>query len=157
MEKIAVSELKFAEYNPRQMPRAEMEKLKRSIREFGFVEPIVVNSSKDRANFIVGGHQRVRAAQELGMKDVPVVFVDLTEKKEKLLNLALNRIQGDWDEEKLRAIITEIARSDGADISISGFDEWEIKKILSEEEPTITELDESIPTANRCPKCGYEW
>ena len=76
-----------ATYNPRQMPESEMLSLRKSLREFGAVQPIIVN---ERTNTIVGGHQRVRAAALEGMETLPVVYVDLDPDKERSLNLALN-------------------------------------------------------------------
>ena len=141
-ELVKIEELRAAEYNPRVMPAAEMEKLKRSIAEFGFVEPVVVNQrlgemsvtegGKMEPGFeyvIVGGHQRVEAARQLGMTEVPVVFVHLDAQKEKTLNLALNRIQGSWDEDKLTAILVELETS--GDLSLTGFDGAEIDTLLT--------------------------
>ncbi|MEK6618922.1 MAG: ParB N-terminal domain-containing protein, partial [Nitrospirota bacterium] len=97
---VPIGQLKFSEYNPRSMSAHDFEGLKRSLREFGWVEPAVVNTSPGRENVIIGGHQRVRAAQALGQKTVPVVFVHVPPAQEKLLNLALNRISGQWDEDR---------------------------------------------------------
>ena len=82
---IPISELKPAPYNPREISRHDFEALKGSIQEFGFVDPVIVN--KD--NSIIGGHQRVDAAKELGIDAVPVVFVDVAGEQAKILNLAL--------------------------------------------------------------------
>ena len=82
-----IDDLKFAEYNPRKISSKEMIKLKNSLKEFGFVQSIIINQD----NTIVGGHQRVKAARELGMIKVPCVTVDLDKEKEKALNIALHR------------------------------------------------------------------
>ncbi len=130
IELIKITELKAADYNPRVMPEEELGKLKRSITEFGFIEPVVVNSNPQRLNVIIGGHQRVEAARQLGMTEVPVVFLSLDVAKEKILNIALNRIHGSWDEVKLATLFTELGLDGSVDILLAGFDTAEIDKIL---------------------------
>lgn len=125
---IPIEQLNMAEYNPRIMPAAEMEALKKSLKLHGFVQPVVINSNPDRKNIVIGGHQRIRAAKELCIESVPCVFVEKTEEEEKILNLALNRIDGQWDEKKLGELIYDLR---GSDIfSASGFTETETSKIL---------------------------
>lgn len=95
IEKRAVADLKAAEYNPRkdlQPGDAEYEKLKRSIQEFGYVEPVIWNK---RTGVVVGGHQRLKVMKDLGYTEVDCVVVDLDEAKEKALNIALNKISGE--------------------------------------------------------------
>ena len=82
-----VKNLIFAEYNPRELTKDQHQDLKDSITRFGFVDPLIVNTHKERKNILVGGHQRLRIAKELGYKDVPCVEVDLTPDKEKELNV----------------------------------------------------------------------
>ena len=124
---INISDLKLAQYNPRQMSEHDMASLVKSIRKFGFVEPVVVNR---RYNRVIGGHQRIIAAKQLSIKAVPVVYVSLNSKEEKTLNLALNRIHGDWDMEKLSVVLEELKMDDGDDLSLTGFSEIEIGEIL---------------------------
>jgi len=102
---IPISKLKPAAYNPRSISTADMKKLQSSLAEFGMVEPVVVN--KDYT--IIGGHQRVQAAAALGWKEVPCCIVDLPKRKEKLLNLALNKISGKWDDGKLADLLDELS------------------------------------------------
>ena len=92
-----VSNLIFAEYNPRELTKDQHQDLKDSITRFGFVDPLIVNTNKERKNILVGGHQRLKIAKELGYKDVPCVEVDLTPDKEKELNVRLNKNTGQWD------------------------------------------------------------
>ena len=92
-----VSNLIFAEYNPRELTKDQHQNLKDSITRFGLVDPLIVNIHKERKNILVGGHQRLRIAKELGYKDVPCVEVDLTPDKEKELNVRLNKNTGQWD------------------------------------------------------------
>lgn len=93
IQQVKIKDLKNAEYNPRKISDFDLKALKNSIKEFGFVEPVVANKN----NQVIGGHQRVKAAQALGIESVPVFYIDLPAEKEKILNLALNRIHGDWD------------------------------------------------------------
>lgn len=122
-----LSDLKPAEYNPRVdlkpgMP--EFEKLKQSIEEFGFVDPPIFN--KQTGN-LVGGHQRVAVASYLGGYDeIEVSIVDLPLKKEKALNVALNKISGRWDDEKLALLLKSIE----AEVRFTGFDTDEVNELL---------------------------
>ncbi|KKT78743.1 MAG: hypothetical protein UW76_C0050G0001, partial [Parcubacteria group bacterium GW2011_GWF2_44_8b] len=143
---IEITALRFAEYNPRKITRSVIEQLKNSIKEFGMPVPIVINTYKDRENVIIGGEKRVRAAIELGWKEVPCSTVNLPLEKEKALNLALNKIEDQWDETKLAEIITDLTKAD-FDLSLTGFSEVEISNILDttmfldqeEEKPWDTE------------------
>ena len=92
-----ITELIPAEYNPRQLSESEFEDIKSSLTEFGFVDPVIVNTHKSRANVIVGGHQRVKVWQAMGNKEVPTVTVSLPLAKEKELNVRLNKASGSWD------------------------------------------------------------
>ena len=97
IEKKDINSLKPADYNPRKKLKPgdkEFEKLKQSIQEFGYVEPIILNK---RTNTVVGGHQRLEVMKHLGYDQVDCVIVDLDEQKEKALNIALNKISGEWD------------------------------------------------------------
>ena len=92
-----IDELVSAEYNPRQMTTEQRKSLTDSIKRFGLVDPILVNINPERKNIIVGGHQRVTIAKELGIAEVPTVEIDLTPDKERELNIRLNRNTGEWD------------------------------------------------------------
>jgi DNA modification methylase len=119
-----INSLIFAEYNPRQISKHDFQKLVQSIKEFGFIEPVVINKDKT----IIGGHMRVRAAKELNMAEVPCVEVDLPKEKEKALNLALNRIHGEWDEQKLAEVLFELENM--PELELTGFSESEVAKVL---------------------------
>jgi hypothetical protein len=115
---------KRAQYNPRRISQADLEALGRSMKEFGVVEPVVVNKRFDR---VVGGHQRIEAANAVGITALPVVYVDLDAKQEKVLNLALNRIRGDFDAIKLAEMLAELP----ADmINLAGFGDDEAAEVL---------------------------
>ena len=127
IEKMKVSDLKYAPYNPRKIDDKELAKLKRSISEFGYVEPIVWNK---RTGFVVGGNQRLKALRELEIEEVDVVVVDLDDAKEKALNVALNKISGEWDFPKLKDVLTDIDTGD-FDIELTGFDLDEIADLIT--------------------------
>jgi len=156
---IEIKKLKLAYYNPREMPEKEYESLKRSMREFGCVEPIVMNVYKSRKGIVVGGNMRVRAATELGWKAIPYTEVNLPADKEKLLNIALNRIKGKWDETKLAELVYNLSRVD-ADLNLSGLNEVEISNLLDtqmlrdEEEPE-TEIEKEQEILKKKPISKY--
>jgi len=129
VEHVSVSRLRPWPGNPRLMPEAEMRKLVRSIETFGLVEPLVVRRSD---NLVIGGHQRLEAGKALGLTKVPVVFVDVTEEEAKALNLALNRIQGEWDLPKLGELLDELRELPDFDVTLTGFDSREIDDLLAE-------------------------
>lgn len=102
IEYVPIADLQFADYNPRAASKKEAQELKKSLERFGFVEPVVVNSDQKRKNIIIGGHFRVRTAKDLGIKEVPVHYIKISdEKKERELNLRLNKNLGHWDAQLL--------------------------------------------------------
>lgn len=132
--KVKIEELKPAEYNPRAMTEKETIDLTESIKRFGLVEPIVVNGAPERKNVIIGGHQRFFIARKLGFAEIPVVYVNLPDiKKEKELNLRLNRNLGHWDYELL-------ANFEEKTLIDVGFSNEELDQIFGLEE--IDEFDE---------------
>jgi len=146
IQTVKISGINPAKYNPRKDLKpgdSEYDKLKKSILEFDMVEPLVWN--KQTGN-LVGGHQRLKVLKELGVKKVDVSVVDLSEAKEKALNLALNKIQGEWDFPKLKDLLEGLDTGD-FDMEITGFDDKEIVDLMSQfHEPTegLTD-DDAIP------------
>ena len=129
MRRLTLSELTPADYNPRkdlQPGDSEYEKLKRSLTEFGYVEPVIWNKT---TGHIVGGHQRLKVLADLGFEQVDCVVVELDETREKALNIALNKISGDWDESKLALLIADLDAAD-FDAELTGFDEAEIQAMI---------------------------
>lgn len=109
------------EYNPRKDLKpgdAEYEKLKRSIEQFGYVEPVIWNKTTSR---VVGGHQRLKVLIDMGVAEIECVVIEMDEDKEKALNVALNKISGDWDKNKLALLIYDLQGAD-FDASLTGFD-----------------------------------
>ena len=84
-------ELIGAEYNPRKISDQQLSDLKDSIKRFGITEPILVNVNPSRQDIIISGHQRARVCQELGIKEVPCIELDLTHDKERELNIRMNK------------------------------------------------------------------
>ena len=124
-----LQELIPADYNPRkdlQPGDPEYEKLKRSIDEFGYVDPIIWNKRTGR---ICGGHQRFKILKAQGVEEAEVVIVDFDEEKEKAFNIALNKVNGDWDKDKLALLITDLQASD-FDVSLTGFDPAELDDLM---------------------------
>lgn len=121
-----------ADYNPRKDLKPgdqEYDKLKRSIEQFGYVEPVIWNQT---TGHIVGGHQRLKVLVDLGITDVECVVVELDAEKEKALNVALNKISGDWDKDKLALLLTDLQGSD-FDVSLTGFDPEELDDLFCDE------------------------
>tara|TARA_R110000751_G_scaffold7414_6_gene30323 strand:- start:918 stop:1469 length:552 start_codon:yes stop_codon:yes gene_type:complete len=96
-----ISELIASQYNPRTITPEQLVALRNSIKEFGLIEPIIINVNKKRKNIIISGHQRLKACVTLDMKIVPCIEVDLNLKKEKQLNLRMNKNGGRFDVEML--------------------------------------------------------
>lgn len=135
-----ITELIPADYNPRKKLKPgdkEYEKLKKSLMEFGYVDPVIWNEKTGR---VVGGHQRLEVMADLGIDEATVSVVSLDEAKEKALNLALNKISGEWDMPKLKDLLEEL--DTGAfDIEITGFDAGEIENLMSEYDIDFNEFD----------------
>ena len=131
IEKKNAADLLPAEYNPRKDLKPgdlEYEKLKRSIEQFGYVEPVIWNKTTGR---VVGGHQRLKVLMDMGITEVDCVVVDMPEDKEKALNIALNKISGEWDKDKLALLITDLQGAD-FDVSLTGFDPAEIDDLFKD-------------------------
>ena len=131
IEKKNTADLLPADYNPRKDLKpgdAEYEKLKRSIEQFGYVEPVIWNQTTGR---VVGGHQRLKVLMDMGMTEVDCVVVAMDEEKEKALNIALNKISGDWDKDKLALLIADLQGAD-FDVSLTGFEPAKIDDLFKD-------------------------
>ena len=137
---IPVQDLKPAAYNPRKKLKpgdSEYEKIKKSIEEFGFADALVVN--KDMT--IIGGHQRLTVAMELGYTEVPCTVVDIDKTREKALNIALNKITGAWDEALLAELLKDIEAS-GLSPMMTGFEPPEMEQLFNKVASTEVSEDE---------------
>jgi DNA modification methylase len=127
VKQVGIDALRPDPANPRRISTEQLESLTRSLREFGFVQPVLARRA-DRV--VIGGHQRLVAARRLGLKTVPVIYLDLSPEQARLLNLALNRISGEWDQELLARMIADLRPVEDIDLSLSGFSEDELGKLL---------------------------
>lgn len=125
---LKATELNAAVYNPRkdlQPEDTEYQKLRRSIEEFGYVEPIIWN---ERTKTVVGGHQRLKVLLEKGADEIQCVVVDVDEKDEKILNVLLNKVKGRWDIGKLSDLLQEL--NELGELDMTGYEEWELQALL---------------------------
>lgn len=174
--KINIQDLKPAEYNPRIMPPNEAEKLKQGLTSFGLVDPIIIDLTDN--NTVIGGHQRLEILKQLNpdtelllikLGDIGLVIkeTDLKIKDkndQKALNLALNKINGDWDYKKLDDLLLSL-NEDNYNIELTGFDDDDIElsvltnELEFEEEQDLESLTEYNPpkkTRLICPACHHE-
>lgn len=112
IEVVPIESVSLYPENPREIEASQFEKLKKSITEYGFIDPLIVNRrnhesfvGEERKPTVVGGNMRYRAATSLGLKEVPVAWIDVDKNQEKIINIALNRISGKWDVGKLEKMI----------------------------------------------------
>lgn len=152
-----IADLRPAPWNPRFMPEDQRESLARSLKEFGLVDPAIVRPSD---NLIIGGHQRIDVAQEMGYTEFPVVYHECSDNEAKLLNIALNRITGAWEQDKLAALITELMEA-GEDVSSTGFAEPELEELLNRLEGEAGPGEFPTPDTSsglvECPRCSFEF
>ena len=131
IQTLPVDKLVPADYNPRKDLKpgdTEYEKLKRSLSEFGYVEPVIWNKT---TGHVVGGHQRLKVLIDTGITEVECVVVEMDTEKEKALNIALNKINGYWDKDKLAILITDLQGED-FDVSLTGFDAPELDALFKD-------------------------
>lgn len=153
---IPPSELKPNPQNPRQNEHV-IEPLVQSFERYGFLDPII---ARQEDNIIIAGHTRWKAALKKGMKDVPVVFVDLPERESLEYNIASNKLGelASWDNEQLVGILKELDEMD-SDLLVLGFSEEEINNLLDDATRKIepSNEEEQIKKAKEveCPNCGH--
>jgi ParB-like nuclease domain len=131
----------LTEYNPRLISDRALDDLKNGIKKFGCILPVVINQ---RTQNMVGGHQRFRASEALGLSEIPVTLVDLDVAAEKSLNLALNKIEGKWDYALLEDALTQVSEADL--LIFSGFSESDLIEILSGSEEEYTQTFQQFAT-----------
>ena len=127
---LPIGQLKPASYNPRKQLKPgdkEYEKIKHSIQEFGYVEPVIANYDMT----VIGGHQRLTVLKELGYEEVQCVVVHIEdEHKVKALNIALNKITGAWNEQLLADLIVDLQSVD-FNVDLTGFEAPEVEQLFS--------------------------
>ena len=154
LKTIAITSLKPFQRNPRAHPDSAIKKLVKSIETYGWTNPILVN--KDMT--VVGGHQRLKVLADAGHDKVPCSIVDLDKTKEMALNVALNKITGEWDFPKLNDLLIELDTG-GFDMETVGYSEDELKDLLGYVPGDNKDIDEDAmkDTENECPSCGFKW
>jgi ParB-like chromosome segregation protein Spo0J len=156
IEEVSIDLLRPDPANPRRIGEEELESLTRSLRQFGFVQPVL---ARREDGVVIGGHQRMVAARRLGLTTVPVTYLDLSIEQARLLNLALNKISGSWDDALLARLLADLQASPNVDLSLSGFGEDEIKDLLrsletreKRERVESFDLGEALEEATRAPR-----
>ena len=155
VKNVSIDSVNLYPENPREIEKGQFEKLRKSLREFGFVEPLVVNL-RDNDSFpegernkltIVGGNMRWRAAKAEKYEKVPIVEVNLDKSKEAILNIALNRISGKWDIGKLEKMVYELSSEElGLDLDLTGLEDWEQKLYNPAEDIDDEEIADIVGT-----------
>ena len=145
------NDLIMAEYNPRQLTKDQYTQLKDSLTRFGLVDPLIVNKHKSRKNILVGGHQRLKIAKEMGMEKIPCVEVDLPLDQEKELNIRLNKNVGEWDYESLANYF------DVSELMEWGFSNDELQFYEDEPEQGLIDDDEIPEVEEAITKSGDIW
>lgn len=156
---ISIADIKRAKYNPRKTLKPgdpAYDKLKKNLEKFGKVQPLVWN---ERNGVLVGGHQRLTIYEADGETDTEVVVVDLSDRDERILNLALNKHAGEWDHDGLAAMFDDL-QLNVEDVEVAGFSLEEIAALRPPQfAPADAEaqgrLDQQTPIT--CPKCGHEF
>lgn len=152
IETVPVEQIDPAPYNPRRDLRPgdpAYEALSKSIDTFGYVEPLVWNM---RTGHLVGGHQRLNILLERGVKTVQVSVVDLPPQREKALNLALNKIAGEWDRDLLARVLDDLIDVKDLDFTATGFDLGEARDIIAEvfgrdDDAEVFDIDAALASA----------
>ena len=163
IEQVPIDSLHPDPANPRRISEEELDSLERSIRQFGFVQPVL---ARREDGVVIGGHQRLVAARRLGLATVPVSFLDLSIEQARLLNLALNKIGGSFDDALLARLLADLQAMPEIDLTLSGFGEDEIADLLrsletreKRERVESFDLDEALAEATRSQrsKLGDLW
>jgi hypothetical protein len=156
VEQVPIDQLRPDPANPRRIGEDELDSLERSLRQFGFVQPVL---ARREDGVVIGGHQRLLAARRLGLATVPVTYLDLPIEQARLLNLALNKIGGSFDDALLARLLADLGTNPAVDLTLSGFGEDEIKDLLrsletreKREQVESFDLDEALAEATRSPR-----
>ena len=163
VENVAIDRLRPDPANPRRISDDELESLTRSLRQFGFVQPVLARRDDGT---VIGGHQRLVAARRLGLTSVPVTWLDVSVEQARLLGLALNKISGSWDDALLARLLADLQATPDLDLSLSGFGDDEVADLLRSlsarerrERPEAFDLEAALEAATKEPrsKPGNLW
>lgn len=140
---VPITDLRPSEYNPRKISKESFAQLKESLSKFELVDPIIVNGAPERKGVVIGGHMRLRAAKELGFKEMPVVYLNIPDiEKEKELNIRLNKNTGEFDWDIL-------AKFDEAFLATVGFSSEELDEVFAAEDtPEQFDLTKELAKLN---------
>lgn len=140
VETVKIDDLISPDYNPRHITPEALESLKKSLDEFGYVAPVIVNRFN---NHILAGNQRILALKELGYTEVEVIYTNITDlNREKALNIRLNNLSGDWDIGKLDNIFQDLELT-GFDLTLTGFQTDNLQPFAAVEPETTNNIPES--------------
>ena len=153
VEHLPIADLHPDPRNPRRIAEAELAALTRSIATFGCVDPVLARRADRR---VIAGHQRLVAARRAGLTTVPVILLDLTAADARLLNVALNRIGGEWDQDLLARLLIDLRATAARDLTLSGFAEPDLQDLLTRfdqrekrDRPERFDLEEALATYDR--------
>jgi ParB-like chromosome segregation protein Spo0J len=156
IKQIKIDKIKPYEKNAKKHPKSQLNKIANSIKEFGFNQPIVV----DKSNTIIVGHGRYAAAKLLGMTEVPVLQIEISEEKAKAYRLADNKLnESDWE---MELVIDELKGLSMQMLSLTGFDTDLLLEPENKEDeiPEVTKSNTKLGDVYQlggyveCPKCG---
>jgi DNA modification methylase len=156
VEQVPIDDLRPDPANPRRIGDDELDALERSLRQFGFVQPVL---ARREDHTVIGGHQRLVAARRLGLATVPVSWLDISVEQARLLGLALNKISGSWDDQLLVRLLADLGVGSAVDVTLSGFGPDEVKDLLrsldareKRERPETFDLETALEAATREPR-----
>ena len=156
VEDVAIDLLRPDPANPRRISDEELDALERSLRQFGFVQPVLARREDQT---VIGGHQRLVAARRLGLTSVPVTWLDISLEQARLLGLALNKISGTFDDTLLARLLADLQASPELDLTLSGFDDEEVRDLVrsletreKRERVESFDLDAALEEARRAPR-----
>lgn len=153
IEYVDPKQLKHFPGNPRIMPDPQRQALNRSLKHFGYVDPLIVRQD----NEVVGGNQRLDDALAENLAEVPIVRVELSDSDAKTLNITLNKVHGEWDMELLAPALADLTL---AAIELTGFRTQDAKQFIRDTDLTSPPSENKEPTEERkvkCPNCGTEF
>lgn len=145
IKRMQLSLLKPADYNPQKHSPRMLQDLSRGMKTWGYLQHIIYNK---RTQHVVGGHARLEVLLKEGETEADIVVVDLSLKEEKALNIALNKIHGEPDDDKLAALIAELQVS-GIDASLTGFTDREISLMVQKYNQGDRDLDQAKPAPKK--------
>ena len=150
IEMVPVGSLRPMPGNPRRMPYHQAVALRKSVKRWGMVDPIIARAPD---LLVIGGHQRLYAARESGIESVPCVLVEVSDADAKAMNLALNRISGEWEETELSTMLAELEH-EHFDLTVTGFEQAEVEGLLSSIEREVQSV--TAPDETRQIKARYQ-